>query len=196
MATHALGLDQDARPRWQMRVALLLLGVMVLGLVVSGASHLHGNYHHGITLDEVSEPLNEWGTTRLRPAHGDLIDLGEGRVQTPTMYNQVAHLGFGAVLAAVLQWLCLTTPRWPLHPIGLIMNASFYANNAWASVLFGWLSKVLLVKYGGARMYRAAKPAFLGLIMGEILAAVFWSVEPIVRVFLGLHHKVVEVLPW
>jgi hypothetical protein len=112
------------------------------------------------------------------------------------VYNQVGHLGFGAILAVVLQWLCLTTPRWPLHPIGLIMNASFYANKAWASVLFGWLAKVLLVKYGGAKMYRAARPAFLGLIMGEVFAVVFWCIQPVIRVMLDLPHRVVEVVPW
>jgi hypothetical protein len=195
MATHAMGLDEGARPRFQSRMAILLVVLLVAGVVISGAAHLHGMYNHSISLDGRSEPLNTWGTNRLGPAQGDLIALEDGRVVRP-VYNQVAHLGFGAVLAAVLQWLCLSTPRWPLHPIGLIMNASFYANKAWASVLFGWLSKVLLVKYGGARMYRAAKPVFLGLIMGEVFAVVFWCIQPIVRVMLDLPHRVVEVVPW
>jgi hypothetical protein len=194
MSTHALGLDREARPGFQSRYALLLVGVLILGLVISGAAHLHTNYTNRMSY-EGSEPLNSFGTQRFTDrGHADLKEWMGGSFRPPS-YNKVGHLCFGAILAGVLQWLCLSMPRWPLHPVGLIMNASFYANQAWASVLFGWLSKVLLVKYGGARMYRAAKPVFMGLIMGEVFAAVFWSIDPLVRVYFDLPHKVIEVLP-
>ena len=99
-------------------------------------------------------------------------------------YNQVGHIAFGAALAGVLEWACLTMPTWPLHPIGLLMVVTFYSGAAWASVFLGWLIKVLLVRYGGARLYRAARPFFLGLIMGEVFAAIFWCLVPVVRVYL------------
>ncbi len=194
MATHAIGLDENARPRRQFYFGMFLIVLLIVGTVVSGAVHLYANYHHSMSIDGRAQPLSAWGTERLGPANNDLRAWAEGRVERP-VYNQVFHLGFGAALCALLEWACLTMPRWPFHPIGLIMQATFYANEAWASVLFGWLAKVLLVKYGGAKLYRLARPVFLGIIMGEVFAAVFWCVEPAVRVLLGMPYIVVRVLP-
>ena len=195
MATHAIGLDEEAKPRHQTRLAWLLMLVLIAGFVIAGGVHVYANYHHGMSVDGVDQPLSPWGTRRISDkAHADLIRWNEGKVSRP-VYSQFGHLCFGAALAAALEWACLTMPRWPFHPIGLLMNASYYANVAWASIMFGWLLKILLVKYGGARLYRAAKPLFLGIIMGEVFAAVYWSIEPVVRVLLDMPYTVVEVLP-
>jgi hypothetical protein len=201
MGAHALGLDEDAGPRFRSRMAWLLVGVLVLGFVISGGTHIFANYHHSMSLDGVDEVLSPWGTTRVSdPAHQDIREWQTGRTKEPPGmkepdYFQVGHLAFGALLAGLLEWACLSMPRWPFHPIGLLMTGSFYANQAWVSVLFGWLIKILLVRYGGARLYRAMRPVFLGIIMGEVFAAVYWSIEPSIRVFLGQEYTVVHVLP-
>ena len=204
MGSHALGLDEHAGPRHQSRLAVFLILVMVAGLVISGAVHVYANYHHSMSLDGGDRPLSPWGTSRItQKAHPDLKEWNDWQNKTgkkkdqfnQPAYNRWGHLGFGAALAAVCQWGCLTMPRWPFHPIGLVMNATYYANVAWASILFGWLLKIILVKYGGARLYRAARPLFLGIILGEVFAAVYWSIDPAVRVLLGLPYKIVQVLP-
>ena len=128
-------------------------------------------------------------------AHRDLIQLQSGELNRP-VYNQKGHILFGAVLASLLEWACLAMPKWPLHPIGLIMVNTFYANEAWVSVFFGWLAKVLVLKYGGARLYRKARPMVAGLIMGEVLAAVFWAIVPVVLVLLDKPYMVVKIQPF
>ena len=35
----------------------------------------------------------------------------------------------------------------------------------------------------------------MGLIIGEVLAAVFWAIEPIVRVALDMPYRAVQVQP-
>ena len=114
--------------------------------------------------DQTSNPINVTRTNQP-----DRWDFGVG------------HLAFGAALASVLYWLCLRSPAWPLHPIGLLMVETHYGNIAWISVMFGWLIKVLILRYGGARLYRQAQPLFLGLIVGEVIAAVFWALEPLIH---------------
>ena len=97
---------------------------------------------------------------------------------------------------AWLLWLLrLSVPQWPLHPVGLLMVGTFYGSRAWVSVLIGRLLKVLILRYGGARLYRKSRPLFIGLIMGEIFAAVFWSIEPAIRVAMDMPYKVINVLP-
>jgi uncharacterized protein DUF6785/uncharacterized protein DUF6784 len=207
LSTHALGLDEKAKPRFQTGMSWLFMIVLVIGLLSSGMVHLNANYNNAMPLDGADGPLSPWGTTRItQKAHPDLIEWQQKTAPanpgvktdeylTQTTYNQVGHLTFGAALCAALEWCCLRMPKWPLHPVGLIMNGTFYANQAWASVLLGWILKLLLVKYGGARLYRAAKPVFLGLIMGEVFAAVFWSLDPVVRILMDVPYKVIQVLP-
>jgi hypothetical protein len=192
MATHALGLDDKAPPRRQFRFALLLVGLLVVGLVVCGAVHLKANYTHSMTLNGVEQPLNSWGLGLLSGAHADLLRLKEGTLGAP-IYNQRSHLLFGAILGGLLLWACLRMPKWPFHPIGLVMAGTYAANIAWPSIFLGWLSKELVLRYGGARIYRSARPAFMGLVIGAVLAAVFWGVVPAVLALWGKRYLAVPV---
>lgn len=194
MSTHALGLDEEAPPRKQWRMTLFFLPLLACGLIVCGAAHLSANYHHSASLDGKELPLNVFGVNQLDRANRAVVELSSGQLSRPP-HNQAAHLLFGAGLAGALQWACLATPRWPLHPVGLLMVGTFYGGVAWASILLGWLIKTTLVRYGGARLYRTAKPFFLGLILGEVFAAVFWALVPVALVMLDQPYRVVYVLP-
>lgn len=195
MATHALGLETNAKPRRQVWFALGLVGLLMIGLVICGAVNLAASYHHSMTVDGREQPISSWGTNRMANGHRDLIQWQSGQLSHP-VYNQKGHILFGAGLAAALQWACLAMPRWPLHPIGLIMVNTFYANEAWVSVFFGWLLKVLILRYGGARLYRQARPAIMGLIMGEVFAAVLWALIPAILVLLNQPYEPVQIQPY
>ena len=194
MATHAIALDEEARPRQRVRLGWLLLAVLLIGLVVCGATHLRASYHHAVTLDGMDSPISPWGTQRFQNANNLLLSQQQGQIPRP-VYNRAAHVAFGVVLAGLLYWGCLTFPRWPLHPIGLLMVSTFYGDNAWQSIFLGWLIKLLILRYGGSRLYRTARPFFVGLIVGEVFAAVFWALVPTVQVALGLPYKSVYVQP-
>jgi len=195
LATHAIGLDEKATPKRQASTASVLVGLLVIGLVICGAVQLYASYHHSVSLDGQQHPIAPWGTGRLDPANTGVLELLSGRLDMPP-YSMSGHLAFGAGLAAVLQWLCLMTPRWPIDPMGLLMANTFYSNHMWVSVFLGWLMRVLILKYGGPRVYRAAQPVFLGLIMGEVFAAVYWGFDPAVRVLLGLPYRPIPIQPY
>jgi len=195
MATHAIGLDDKATPQRQWTFAKMLVIVLLLGLVICGAANLTASYHNSTSLDGREQPISVWGTGRLDGANAALLQMQKGALNQPA-YNQIGHIGFGVALAGFLEWACLAMPKWPIHPIGLIMVHTFYANEAWASIFLGWLLKVLLLRYGGARVYRAAKPVFLGLIMGEVFAAVLWSLVPAILVMLDMPYIAVQIQPY
>jgi len=44
----------------------------------------------------------------------------------------------------------------------------------WFSVCIGWWIKFLLLRYGGGPVFKRARPFFIGLIVGEVLAAGLW----------------------
>jgi hypothetical protein len=190
IATQALALNEQEglSPRNRAHVALLFVGVLVLGLLVAGATHLNMNYHHAITLDGQEQPVNSWGYMWIGDATWGVKDLRSGRVAEPA-YSRHGHVALGAAMAAVLLTLCMLMPRWPVHPIGLLMVGTWMGGTAWASICLGWLVKQVVVRYGGARMYRAARPFFLGLIMGEVFAAVVWTIVPVVLFASGQTYK-------
>ncbi|MAE66962.1 MAG: hypothetical protein CMJ18_22105 [Phycisphaeraceae bacterium] len=204
MATHAIGLDDESggdRPRSSRRVWILLV-VLVAGLIIGGAATLHVAYHHAGSADASVVPLNWWHTRALLAANEGLLRVTEheqsGGAGLPFDVNRFnhpdrldlgfGHLGAGAIVAGILYWLCLRSPAWPLHPIGLVMIDTWFANRAWPSLFLGWLIKMLVLRYGGAALFERARASFLGLIVGEILAIAFWTLEPTVRVLMGLDY--------
>ena len=46
----------------------------------------------------------------------------------------------------------------------------------WFSFFLGWCCKKLAVRYGGRHMFARLRPAFIGLIFGELMACFVWSV--------------------
>jgi len=192
MSTHALGLDEKSSLARRYRLAILFVVVLVMGLVICGSMHLKAAYRNSMTLDGRLQPIAPWGTQRLDYANRALLEHQAGQLSHPP-YNQIGHIAFGAGLAGVLQWACLVMPKWPLHPIGLLMVYTYFSYWSCASIFLGWLVKVLLLHYGGARVYQRARPVFLGLIMGGVFANVFWAFVPSVLVFLGKSYLQVRV---
>ena len=150
-------------------------------MVIGGAAHLWVNYSYSAPLDGSGGPLNKPATKSLDVASKALAQRVEGTI-VPDQVNEpdrpdfgVGHLAFGAAITALLMFLCLRSPAWPLHPIGLLMADTFYSQAAWVSVLIGWVLKVSILKYGGARLYRSARPFFIGLIVGDVIAVVIWG---------------------
>lgn len=194
MATHSLAMDKDRPPSSQPRRGLLLVAVLMIGLAVSGAAHLYFAYHHSVSLDGEDIPISPWGSARLDASHNLVIRTQQGTIPEP-LRNRPLNIGFGIILAGFLQYMCMTFPKWPLHPVGIIMVATFYGKAACHSIFFGWLIKIILVRYGGSRLYRSAKPFFLGLIVGEVFAAVFWAVIPALLVLMGSVYERVLIQP-
>jgi len=196
MATHGLALDKDRPPASQPRRGLLLVAVLMIGLAICGSAHLYFAYHHSSSLDGSDIPVSSWGSHRLDSTH-DLVlrTQQQGSIPKP-LRNRPLNIAFGAALAGFLQFMCMIFPKWPLHPVGIIVVATAYGKRSCHGIFFGWLIKIILVRYGGSRLYRKAKPFFLGLIVGEVFAAVFWAIIPAVLVAMGMTYERVLIQPY
>jgi hypothetical protein len=73
---------------------------------------------------------------------------------------------------------------WPLHPIVFFFLHSHQAQRLVFSFFVGWLVKAGTNKYGGAKSWQLLKPAMVGLIAGEVLAA-------LVPIVVGAVYKIV-----
>jgi len=63
-----------------------------------------------------------------------------------------------------------------LHPIGFAVGASYSNFHIWSSLFLGWLVKTMITYCGGAHWYQRLRPVFMGLIVGEYMAALIWIV--------------------
>ncbi|MEN6547905.1 MAG: DUF6784 domain-containing protein, partial [Armatimonadia bacterium] len=115
----------------------------------------------------------------------------EKAVTTPHPYIDFATLaiiGYGAGKLLLLN-LCRTYFLWwPLHPVGYAMSFVTYLHREWFSVMIGWALQTVILRYSGHKGYQAARPLFLGLILGAMAAGGFWLV---LDGFTGLRdHKI------
>ena len=105
-----------------------------------------------------------------------------------TDWATLAIIAYGAAKMAVLTALRVRYIWWPLHPVGYAMSFITYLNREWLSVLIGWAAQTTLLRYGGHTAFRRARPFFLGLILGAIVAAGVWL---LIDGFTGLReHKI------
>ena len=196
LTMQSMSLDEGARPRGQWRTAQTYLLILVLGFFVCGAVHLHISYHYSQTLDTNPEtPVSSFGTYRLHSAVALLREQINREWNAPS-YNRPAHMAVGAMLAGALQYASLTMPKWPLHPVGLLLAYTWFGQTVWMSVAFGWLLRVVLILFGGARLYRKLRPPFIGLIVGEILAAIVWFSASGLLALYGRPYRIVPILPF
>lgn len=105
---------------------------------------------------------------------------------------------FGVTFALVIlfTWLRFRFARWPLHPLLFLMMGTFSSRSLAFSFLIGCLIKSGVMKYGGARLYQRLKPLMIGLIAGEMLAAILPIIVGAVYYFVqGLPPRIFRVTP-
>ena len=85
-------------------------------------------------------------------------------------------MGLGGAVMALLMWARHYILWWPLSPIGYMISANWKTGHIAFSAFLAWLLKLLILKYGGPKLYRGVRPFFIGLIAGEIAAAAMWLI--------------------
>jgi hypothetical protein len=82
-------------------------------------------------------------------------------------------LAFGITFALVLLFTFLRHryARWPFHPLLFLVLGTYQCRLMAFSVMVGWAFKGLVLKFGGARAYQHLKPLMIGIVAGEVLAA-------------------------
>lgn len=185
--------------RWTGAIAFTgaLALALLIGWVAAGSSMLFMQYSYATTLDRNPRPINEYGTTNS-PKHWTLDPPRDYRppgVGGQQAHDRATHVGVGAVITGALGWLRLRFMHWPLHPVGFLLCYSFPMGRIWFSILLGWLAKLIIVRFGGASLYRHARPVFIGMILGEVAAAAFWLIVSLVLLSQGMDYRAINLLP-
>ncbi|HAS84219.1 MAG TPA: hypothetical protein DCS43_16455 [Verrucomicrobia bacterium] len=173
ITTLALGMDRTANPKTQARLLLGGLAVLLLGFVICGAVHLNMGYHSSQITTQAkvgAAAINDWSRMEREPYH----------FFTPERTDQAVGMGGGLGLL----WACSRFPSWPIHPVGIIFCRISIGNLMWFSVFLGWLFKTAITRLFGGGAYRKSRPFFLGLIIGELLSIIIWTLVPVIIIWL------------
>jgi len=94
--------------------------------------------------------------------------------QKPNLQAQYAT-GIGFTTGWILMILRMRIYGFPFHPIGYAISGSWSMNLVWLPLLIAWGIKIGILRFGGLRLYRQGIPFFLGLVLGEAIVGLSWS---------------------
>jgi hypothetical protein len=157
--------DRTRTAHREVFVGAVLAGA--LGMLASMWAFIHLGYQLGTA-------------AKFSSGHGygfDVYNRMEQWVTAPEPGIPGAVAGMAAGLAGALLLITLRARffGWPFHPIGYAISGSWSMNLVWLPLLIAWLAKVMVLRYGGLRLYRVALPFFLGLILGDCTMGTLWS---------------------
>ncbi|MBI1336772.1 MAG: hypothetical protein GC164_07410 [Phycisphaera sp.] len=193
VATQAMAIEPDDDTPRHLKLGGLFIFVAVVALVCGWLLILWMSYHHSDTPMET--PIAGWGRQQFRVGENLMMDTLDGIRSTPISDHLPYILG-GSVLVIALFELCKRYPAWPLHPIGLLGAGTWCVNQIWPSVFLGWLVRNILIQLGGTRAYNNAKPLFIGCLMGELFALLFWAGFAAYLAINSLEYQSVNILPY
>ncbi|MEK7397938.1 MAG: DUF6785 family protein [Candidatus Poribacteria bacterium] len=93
-----------------------------------------------------------------------------------TDWTGLGASAFGFVFSLVLLIMRMRFFWWPVHPIGYAIAYSWDMNLLWFPILISFITKMIVLRYGGLSLYRRAIPLFLGFILGEYMMGGTWSI--------------------
>ncbi len=95
--------------------------------------------------------------------------------------NQVYWTGWSFFAGGGAAMLLMTIARqriswWPIHPIGFPVGGNYLMEKVWFSIFLAWGIKIVLMRYGGANVFKKSQKFFLGLIAGQFICSGIWLV--------------------
>jgi hypothetical protein len=102
----------------------------------------------------------------------------EGYLRQPIKpdWREIAAIAFGFVFTVGLTALRAHLLSLPLHPFGYAIANTETMNKTWLPFMIAWAIKSFVLRYFGAKTYRALVPFFVGLILGDFLHGGLWTV--------------------
>jgi len=146
-----------------------ILAAFVVGTLASIAFTLYYGYQYG---------AYNFDTWHFRWGGVWVFDdtVGKLRNPFPTDWQRISYMGIGVGLLAVLTFLRLRLPWWPLHPIGLTVNCTYFTQKTFIAIFIAWAAKLIILKIGGVSLYRRSIPFFIGILVGYVIAVMLSTI--------------------
>jgi hypothetical protein len=162
-----MGQSAEADPR---RLLFALLLAAVLGTLAAFWANLHIYYEYGAATAKARPWITSVGQEPFR-ALRQWMDTPR-----PPDSSFLGGILLGLMGVALLGMARQRFAGWPLHPLGYAIANTNSMDYMWMPFLIAWAVKAMMLRYGGMRLYRAAIPFFLGLILGDYVVPTLWAI--------------------
>jgi hypothetical protein len=98
------------------------------------------------------------------------------RSQPPLPFFATMNFFVGALITFLIGTLRTRLLWFPLHPLAYALSGSWTMMVFWFPCFVAWLCKVVILRYGGMKLYARARPFFLGLVLGEFTTAIAFTI--------------------
>jgi hypothetical protein len=121
---------------------------------------------------------HKYGAINLWLWGGGNYGYVEKFIRTPTeLYGWGwFNMGLGAAIMTALMAARWFYVWWPLHPLGYVIGPIWIMDHLWVNMFIAWGIKVLVLKYGGVRLYLKTRPFFMGMILGYFTPGGFYLI--------------------
>lgn len=155
----------------------VILWSTLIAILASWVSLLSIYYQFGASTGNV----NNWRTGVGSDPWNQLSDWvkNPGKFEIGRVYGVVGGMlvtGFLMTMRTRFLW-------WPFHPVGYVIAETSTMYWLWCATFVGWLIKVLALRYGGIKGFRAGIPFFIGLILGDYVISCLWA---LLGLYLGI----------
>jgi hypothetical protein len=126
-------------------------------------------YRHGAVT------LPDWPMAMPQRGMWAEVDNSLRSPELPDDWSRAA-LAIGMVLMGGMIALHNRFLWWPISPVGFLIASGWSTDVfVWSNSLIGWMLATLVRRYGGLRLYRTLRPAFLGMVIGGYVPQAFFA---------------------
>ncbi len=145
-----------------------LFGAIVLAVVAGAAFAVL----HAISMGYSSGGFNLRAAWNLLIGPQRSYDMSVTWIRNPEApdVERMLFMGSGVLITVVLTYLKYRFVHLPLHPVALMLQGTYMAQKTVFSVFLIWVYKSIVLKVGGAQLYRKGQPFFIGLLIGYAVA--------------------------
>jgi hypothetical protein len=151
--------------------ALLMMVALGVALLASHPSAIYAIYSRSVP------GLGWWPRGAFSGFGTQLMQL----LTSPRMFSagNYGNMALGAAVTLCLQALRQRYVWWPLHPlayVAIIGGPQFMGDRYGFSILVGWTIRRIVQRFGGYRAYHTCRPAALGVVVGNAVVLLTWTI--------------------
>lgn len=163
------GMDIAERSGIRWRTVLGLVAVCTVSALVMGWWSTLGKLY---AVGASTAKANPYAMTKVQRSFDEINRVAtQARGWDPVGVGAAA---FAAALTVLLAW----TRRvgvFGLHPIGYVMCNSLIMNAFILPFFLAWLTKTLILRFGGHKAYRTSVVFFVGVVLGDVTVQAGWA---------------------
>jgi hypothetical protein len=126
------------------------------------------------------KPWNAIGRTLIAGFGWESFNPPQSWLSHPTRANNTAimFMSGNALFVLFLMAMRRHFVWWPFHPGGYVLSGGGWSGMLyiWNAMLISWAIKWVILRYGGMKACKIARPFFFGLVLGDYIIGCAWNI--------------------